>query len=100
MTTTDVTGVRSGGRVETTSKDKSSDSSAAAVEGPARAVSDSVQLSAAASQLAELKSELEAIDVVDMSKVEDIRQAIANGSYLIDTKKIAQSLLSLEGELV
>ena len=100
MTTTDVTGVRSGGRVETASKDKSSDSSAAAVEALARAVSDSVQLSAAANQLAELKSELEAIDVVDMSKVEEIRQAIANGSYLIDTKKIAQSLLSLEGELV
>lgn len=99
MSTTDISGIRSGGRIETERKDKSSDTSSASVDSSSRAISDSVEFSAAAQQLASLQDELAAIDTVDMGKVDEIRQAISNGSYKIDAQAIAESLLTLEREL-
>ena len=99
MSTTDVSGIRSGGRIETDRKEKSSDNSSSSVESSSRTVSDSVEFSAAAQQLSSLQDELASIDAVDIGKVDEIRQAISNGSYKIDTQKIAESLLALEGEL-
>ena len=98
MSTTDISGIRSGGRIETERKDKSSDTSSESVNSSARAISDSVEFSAAAKQLSSLQDELASISAVDMGKVDEIRQAISNGSYKIDTQKIADSLLALEGE--
>ncbi len=98
MSTTDVSGIRSGGRVETERKDKPADTSSSPVDNASRAVSDAVEFSAAAQQLSSLKEELASLDSVDMVKVDEIRQAISNGSYKIDTQKIAESLLALEGE--
>jgi negative regulator of flagellin synthesis FlgM len=98
MSTTDVSGIRSGGRVETERKDKSVDTSSSPVDNASRAVSDAVEFSAAAQQLLSLKDELASLDSVDMGRVDEIRQAISNGSYEIDTQKIAESLLALEGE--
>ena len=98
MSTTDVSGIRSGGRVEMERKDKSADTSSSPVDNASRAVSDAVEFSAAAQQLSSLKEELASLDSVDMGKVDEIRQAISNGSYKIDTQKIAESLLALEGE--
>ena len=98
MSTTDVSGIRSGGRIETDRKEKSSDNSSSSVESSSRTVSDSVEFSTAAKQLSSLQDELASIDAVDMGKVDEIRQAISNGSYKIDTQKIAESLLALEGE--
>jgi negative regulator of flagellin synthesis FlgM len=99
MSTTDISGIRSGGRIETERKDKSSDTSSASVDSSSRAISDSVEFSAAAQQLASLRDELAAIDTVDMGMVDEIRQAISNGSYKIDAQAIAESLLTLEREL-
>lgn len=99
MSTTDVSGIRPGGRVETERKDKSSDAPFVPVGSASRAVSDAVEFSAAAQQLSSLKDELASLDSVDMGKVDEIRQAISSGSYKIDTQKIAESLLALEGEL-
>ena len=98
MSTTDITGIRSGGRIEIDRKDKSPDTSSASVDSSSRAISDSVEFSSAFKQLASLRDELASIDAVDMGKVDEIRQAISNGSYKIDTQKIADSLLALEGE--
>ena len=98
MSTTDISGIRSGGRIETERKDKSSDTSSESVNSSSRAISDSVELSAAAQQLSSLQDELASISAVDMGKVDEIRQAISNGSYKIDAQKIADSLLALEGE--
>ena len=99
MSTTDISGIRSGGRVETERKDKSSDASSASIDSSSRTVSDTVELSTAAQQLASLQDDLASIDAVDMGKVDEIKQAISDGSYKIDTQKIADSLLALEGEL-
>ena len=98
MSTTDITGIRSGGRIETERKDKSSDTSSESVNSSSRTISDSVEFSAAAQQLSSLQDELASISAVDMGKVDEIRQAISNGSYKIDAQKIADSLLALEGE--
>ena len=98
MSTSDISGIRSGGRIETERKDKSSDTSSASVDSSARTVSDSVEFSATAKQLSSLQDDLSSLDAVDMGKVDEIRQAISNGSYKIDAQKIAESLLALEGE--
>ena len=98
MSTSDISGIRSGGRIETERKDKSSDTSSASVDSSARAVSDAVEFSATAKQLSSLQDNLASLDAVDMGKVDEIRQAISNGSYKIDAQKIAESLLALEGE--
>ncbi len=99
MSTTDISGIKSSGGVETGRKDKSSDTSSAPVDSSSRAISDSVEFSSAAQQLSSLQDELASIDAVDMGKVDEIRQAISNGNYKIDTQKIAESLLTLESEL-
>lgn len=99
MSATDISGIRSGGRIETERKDTSSDASSASVDSSSRSVSDTVELSTAAQQLASLQYDLASIDAVDMGKVDEIKQAISNGSYKIDTQKIADSLLALEDEL-
>ena len=98
MSTTDISGIRSGGRIETERKDKSSDTSSSPVDSSSRAINDSVELSSAAQQLSSLQDALASIDLVDMGKVDEIRQAISNGSYKVDAQKIAESLLALEGE--
>ena len=98
MSTTDISGIRSGGRIEAERKDKSSDPSSESVNSSSRAISDSVEFSATAQQLSSLQDELASISAVDMGKVDEIRQAISNGSYKIDAQKIADSLLALEGE--
>ena len=98
MSTTDISGIRSGGRIETERKDKSSDTSSESVNSSSRAISDSVEFSAAVQQLSSLQDELASISAVDMGKVDEIRQAISNGNYKIDAQKIAESLLALEGE--
>ena len=99
MSTSDVSGIRSGGRVETERKDKSSDVSSSPVNSSSCAVSDTVEFSAAAQQLSSLKDELSLLDAIDMGKVDEIRQAMSNGSYKVDSQKIAESLLALESEL-
>jgi len=99
MSTTDITGIRSGGRIEIDRKDKSLDTSSASVDSSSRAISDSVEFSSAFKQLASLRDELASIESVDMGKVDEIRQAISNGNYKVDTQRIAESLLALEGEL-
>ena len=98
MSTSDISGIRSGGRIETERKDKSSDTSSASVDSSARTVSDAVEFSATAKQLSSLQDDLSSLEAVDMGKVDEIRQAISNGSYKIDAQKIAESLLALEGE--
>lgn len=98
MSSTDITGIRSGGKVEVERKDKSSDLPKTSAEASSHAVSDSVRLSDTVQQIAALKEELSSIDVIDLDKVEEIRQAISSGSYSIDTQKIAESLMAFERE--
>jgi len=99
MSTTDVSGIRTGGRVETERKERSSDTSSSSVNAAPHAVNDAVELSVAAQQLSSLNAKLASINDVDMGKVDEIRHAISNGSYEVDPQKIAESLIALENEI-
>lgn len=63
---------------------------------PTAGSSDSVSLSSAAKNLAQLESELKGLPEVDMQRVEAIRSMLADGSYQIDLEKLAQKMLDLE----
>lgn len=59
-----------------------------------------VRLSARAEQLKQLETQLAAIPVVDRSKVESIKAAIANGEYVIRPENIAAGLLDSVREML
>ena len=99
MSPTDITSIKSGVRVDVERKDKSADSSASSLHTTSPGIRDSVELTGAVEQIAGRQADIAAIASVDMGKVTEIREAIANGSYKIDAKSIAQSLLALEADL-
>jgi negative regulator of flagellin synthesis FlgM len=59
-----------------------------------------VSLSPRAAQLKALDSQLNAIPLVDRARVEQIKDAIANGQYRINTENIASGLLDSVRELL
>jgi negative regulator of flagellin synthesis FlgM len=61
--------------------------------------SDQVQLSAESLHLQDLQNSLTGTPKVDTKRVEALREAIATGAYQVDTHKVAERLLDLEGEL-
>lgn len=99
MSPTDITSIKSGVRVDVERKDKSADSSTSSLHTTSAGIRDSVELTGAVEQIAGLQADIASIVSVDMGKVTEIREAIANGSYKIDAKSIAQSLLALEADL-
>lgn len=56
----------------------------------------SVNLSAQAQQLQAIEEKLRDLPEVDNERVSQIKQAIADGSYKVDSSRIADKLLSLE----
>lgn len=56
----------------------------------------SVKLSDQAQQLKAIESRLQELPVVDSEKVAQIKQAISNGTYQMDSGRIADKLLALE----
>jgi len=57
---------------------------------------DKVSLSEESLQVRELQQQLDQIPEVDAEKVQAIKQAIAQGDYPVDAKKIAANLMNLE----
>ncbi|MCK9192890.1 MAG: flagellar biosynthesis anti-sigma factor FlgM [Nevskia sp.] len=68
---------------------------------PVSAVSqnDRVQLTGDAVQLQQFEKTLSAIPSTDRSRVDSIRQSLANGTFQTDPQAIASKLLRFEGEL-
>lgn len=62
---------------------------------PAAADSE-VKLSSQAQQLQAIEERLRELPEVDSARVEQIKQAIADGSYQIDSTRIADKLIALE----
>ncbi|WP_127476351.1 flagellar biosynthesis anti-sigma factor FlgM [Sulfurivermis fontis] len=60
---------------------------------------DTVSLTDTAARLRELENSLAKLPVVDSQRVESIQQAIANGSYEIDSGRVAEKMLRFEREL-
>ncbi|MCF7202194.1 flagellar biosynthesis anti-sigma factor FlgM [Pseudomonas oligotrophica] len=59
---------------------------------------ESVQLSPEAQRLQQATEKLELQPTVDQARVERIRQAIADGSYEIDPKRLAAKLTAFESQ--
>jgi negative regulator of flagellin synthesis FlgM len=60
---------------------------------------DTVSLTDTAARLRELENSLAKMPVVDSQKVESIQQAIANGSYEMDSGRVAEKMLRFEQDL-
>lgn len=61
---------------------------------------DTVTLTETASQLRSLTLALAERPVVDTKRVDDLRRAIANGTYSIDAGKVADRLLDYEAAIL
>jgi negative regulator of flagellin synthesis FlgM len=60
---------------------------------------DTVSLTDTAQQLRKLENTLSELPVVDSQRVEDIRAAIANGSYEVDPTRVAEKLINFDSQL-
>jgi negative regulator of flagellin synthesis FlgM len=60
---------------------------------------DTVSLTDTAARLRELENSLAKMPVVDSQRVETIQQAIANGSYEMDSGRMAEKMLRFEQDL-
>ncbi len=56
-------------------------------------VSDDVRLTSTSGKLSELEAELAAVEVADSGKIESIRQAIADGSFVVNEEAVAEGLI-------
>lgn len=65
----------------------------------APATADTVSLSEDSIRLRALTEQLADTPVVDSERVEQLRQAIADGSYQPDSERIADRMLSMEAQL-
>ncbi len=75
-------------------KDAKTGKSQAVTHTPAgTAVSDDVRLTDTSAKIRELEAELARIDVADGSKIESVRQAIADGSFVVDEEAVAEGLI-------
>ncbi|MEH6564865.1 MAG: flagellar biosynthesis anti-sigma factor FlgM [Halopseudomonas sp.] len=72
------------------------DKSTATVEQSGTGERSSVNLSQQAQQLQAIEERLRDLPEVDSERVNQIKQAIADGSYQVDSKRIADKLLSFE----
>jgi negative regulator of flagellin synthesis FlgM len=67
---------------------------AAAGGAPSASLSgDTVQLTSTASRLRALEAALAEVDIQDAGKVEEIRQAIAEGRFQVDEEAVADGLI-------
>ena len=78
---------------------RSRDSSTGGTESTASAETDPVQITGSARQLAKLEQHLQELPAIDETRVAEIRDALATGRYKIDAGRIADKLLSIEGQL-
>lgn len=61
---------------------------------------DTVSLTDTATRLQGLENTIASLPVEDSQRVEDIARAIENGSFEIDTGRIAEKMLDFESELI
>jgi negative regulator of flagellin synthesis FlgM len=60
---------------------------------------DTVSISDNAAQLGKLGNTVDTAPVVDMQRVEQVKQAISDGTYEVDATKIADKLMQFESIL-
>lgn len=56
-------------------------------------VSDDVRLTSTSGKLRQLESELAEVGIADSGKIESVRQAIADGSFVVNEEAVAEELI-------
>ena len=82
-----------------TKLNQSSEQPAAEQESGKSSATDTVSLSDNAVQLGKLEHSVATTPVVDTQRVEQLKQAISNGSYEADPAKVADKLMQFESIL-
>ncbi|MEE3635607.1 flagellar biosynthesis anti-sigma factor FlgM [Pseudomonas sp. AL 58] len=88
------------GGARTGSSQENSSSAASASTAPAASTQsgETVHLSQEAQQLQKISEKLREQPVVNSGRVAELKQAIADGSYKIDSNRIASKLLNFEAQ--
>jgi negative regulator of flagellin synthesis FlgM len=60
---------------------------------PAKAGSDSLTLTESSTRIRSLESQLAAVDVTDLGKVESVKAALASGTFAVDAEVVADRLI-------
>ena len=60
---------------------------------PAAGGSDSLTLTESSTRIRTLESQLASVDVTDVSKVESVKAALADGSFTVDAEVVADRLI-------
>lgn len=76
-----------------------SPSAASAQKSGAAKAQDSVTLTESAVNFKKLEQSIASLPIVDMKKVEEIQKSIADGSYKVDSDKIAEKFIAFERDL-
>lgn len=93
------TNVNPGSRHTERVSDKADASSASVKASTPESSSDTVTLTRTAGEVQKLEAQLASFPDVDNQRVADIKAAIDNGSYQVDTGKIVDKLLDMEQAL-
>ncbi|EKO3791922.1 flagellar biosynthesis anti-sigma factor FlgM [Vibrio metschnikovii] len=97
--------IRSGQSLVTTNRSPArsdTNTAASSTSSAARSQSsqqDAVSLSTQGRAIGEMHSEMAATPSFDTAKVAAIKEAIANGSYIVDAEKLADNMIKFEKEL-
>lgn len=65
----------------------------------ATASTDTVSLTGEAARLVELERSLASVPVIDTKRVEEVKQAVSDGSYRVDPARVADKLAAFESAL-
>lgn len=76
---------------------KRSEAAAPTTTGAANTLTDKVSLTATATQLQSLQQEIAALPIVDEQKVAELKAAIEEGRYQVDSQKLARNMIDFEG---
>jgi negative regulator of flagellin synthesis FlgM len=66
---------------------------AAKTAAPSAAGSDSLTLTESSTRIRALESQLAAVEVTDLGKVESVKAALANGTFAVDAEVVADRLI-------
>ncbi|MBY8161596.1 flagellar biosynthesis anti-sigma factor FlgM [Vibrio fluvialis] len=97
--------IRSGNSLATTnraparSESNASSSTSGSVRQSSGPQHDAVSLSSQSRALGEMHNEMASKPSFDSAKVDAIKEAIANGSYVVDADKLADNMIKFEKEL-